>query len=299
MALLRTGWERRGWGMLMTMTPPGIVKPKRFRPRFHYELLSCGLAGHELIGTDAAHLREEDAIVAREAEDGTRWYRCLRCDSWLPLPPPEHPTAEFPPDRAQVEVPLRGKALRDKVVLRVIAVDRAIHFIVLAAVAVAIFLFAANEQSLRGPFYKILADLQGGIDPARDSGSGILHELRRVFLIQNGTLTKIGLVVSAYALLEGAEAVGLWIGKRWAEYLTFIATAGLLPLEVWELSNKLSPLKIITLLINIAVVVYLLLAKRLFGLRGGAAAEHAERERDSGWPAVERATPGALPVSSG
>jgi uncharacterized membrane protein (DUF2068 family) len=276
--------------------PPGIVKPKRFRPRFHYELLSCGLAGHELIGTDAAQLRPEDAIVAREAPDGTRWYRCLRCDSWLPLPPPEHPASEFPPDRDHVAVPLRGKALRDKIVLRVIAVDRAVHFVVLAAVAVAIFLFAANEHALRGPFYKVLADLQGGLEPSRDSGHGILHELRRLFSVQTGTLTKIGLVVAAYAVLEGAEAIGLWLTKRWAEYLTFIATAALMPLEVWELSNRFSPLKIITLLINIAVVIYLLLAKRLFGLRGGAAAEHEERARDSGWPAVERATPGALPA---
>jgi hypothetical protein len=41
----------------------------------------------------------------------------------------------------------------------------------------------------------------------------------------------------------------------------------------------------------VAVVVYLLLAKRLFGLRGGAEADRVERERDGGWPAVQRATP--------
>jgi uncharacterized membrane protein (DUF2068 family) len=201
-----------------------------------------------------------------------------------------------PPERDEVDVPLRGRALRDKIVLRVIAVDRALHFLVLGAVAAAIFVFAANEQSLRGPAYRVLADLQGGIDPARDTGGGILHELRRLFSVQTGTLTKVGLVVSAYAILEGAEAIGLWRGRRWAEYLTFIATAALLPLEIYELSHKFSVLKIITLIINIAVVVYLLLAKRLFGLRGGAAADEAARERDSGWPAIERATPGEIPA---
>jgi hypothetical protein len=41
----------------------------------------------------------------------------------------------------------------------------------------------------------------------------------------------------------------------------------------------------------VAVVVYLLYAKRLFGLRGGAAAEHAARALDSGWEALDRATP--------
>jgi hypothetical protein len=43
--------------------------------------------------------------------------------------------------------------------------------------------------------------------------------------------------------------------------------------------------------VNVAVVLYLLFAKRLFGIRGGAAAEHAQREHDTGWQALERATP--------
>ena len=277
------------------MTPPGTVRPKRFLPRFHYELLACGISGHELIGTDARSLRAQDGIVARSAPDGGRWYRCLRCDSWLALPPPEHPSREFPPDRDVVEVPLRGKALRDKVVLRVIAVDRALHFVLLATVALAIVVFAANQQALRGPAYRVLSDLQTGFGgPAR--GHGLLYELRRLFSIQQGTLLKIAVVVALYAALEGAEAVGLWLMKRWAEYLTFVATTLLLPLEIYELSRRFSVLKVLTLIINVAVVVYLLYAKRLFGLRGGAAAEREEREHDAGWPAIERATPGAVPT---
>jgi uncharacterized membrane protein (DUF2068 family) len=112
-----------------------------------------------------------------------------------------------------------------------------------------------------------------------------------VLSIQTGTLTKIGIVVSIYAIVEGLEAFGLWWQKRWAEYLTFLATLGLMPLEIYELTKSRSPLKLVTLLINLAVVIYLLLAKRLFGLRGGAAAERREREHDSGWAALERATP--------
>jgi uncharacterized membrane protein (DUF2068 family) len=278
--------------------PPGTVKPKRFRPKFHYELLSCGVSGHELIGVDARELRPEDALVAREAPDGQRWYRCLRCDSWIPLPAPDAPTREFPPDREEVDLPLRGKALRDKIVLRIIAIDRALHFVILAVIALAILVFAANQQALRGPAYKVLTDLQGALGgPAQDTGHGFLHEIRRLFSIQHGTLVKIALVVAAYAALEGAEAVGLWLLERWAEYLTFIATTLFLPLEIYELSHKFSVLKVITLILNVAVVVYLLLAKRLFGLRGGARAEHEERERDAGWPAIERATPGAAPAA--
>jgi uncharacterized membrane protein (DUF2068 family) len=279
------------------MTPlPGTTQPRRLRPKLHYELLVCGTRGHELVGTDAGELRPEDQVVVREGTGGERWHRCLRCDSWLPLAAPEHPTRPFPPTREELELPLRGRALRDKVVLRVIAVDRAIHFVVLAVIAVAVFLFAANRSELRGSVFKVLADLQGGVAGSVDSGHGFLHELRHLFSIESGTLTKVGFVVAAYALLEGAEAVGLWYQRRWAEYLTFLATAALLPLEVYELANTLSPLKLITFVLNVAVVVYLLLAKRLFGLRGGAGAERAERERDAGWPAVDRATPGPTPA---
>jgi uncharacterized membrane protein (DUF2068 family) len=287
--------------------PPGPEKPKRFRPRFHWELLVCGLQGHELVGTDAAHLRPEEAPVARES-DGLRWHRCLRCDSWLPLDPPTSPSREYPPARDEIELPLRGRALRDKIVLRLIAVDRALHFVVLALLAAAIFVFAANESRLRGPFYRVLADVQGGLGgPAHSAKHGFLHEVDRLFSLDSSTIRLVGAVVLLYAVVEGLEAVGLWLQKRWAEYLTFIATAALLPLEVYELSRRLSPLKVVTLVLNIAVVAYLLLAKRLFGLRGGAAAERAERDRDSGWPLIDRTAPraaaavtaGGQPASTG
>jgi len=268
-----------------------VTRPRRFVPRLHYELLACGVDGHELIGTDAARLRPEDAIFARET-DGWRWYRCLRCDSWVTLPAPEDPTREYPPAREDVELPLRGRALRDKIVLRVIAIDRAVHFVVLAAIAAAIFVFAAKRAELRGPVFRALDDLQGGLATSpRAARHGLVHELRHLFTIESGTLTKVGFVVAAYAALEGAEAIGLWYQRRWAEYLTFIATIALLPLEVYELSHRVSPFKVVALIVNVAIVVYLLVAKRLFGLRGGAPADEAERARDSGWPALERTTP--------
>jgi hypothetical protein len=54
---------------------------------------------------------------------------------------------------------------------------------------------------------------------------------------------------------------------------------------------SISVFKMIALIINIAIVVYLLLAKRLFGLRGGHKAEAARRHELGGWGAIERATP--------
>jgi len=279
---------------------PGTVQPRRFRPRLHYELLVCGIRGHELVGTDAAELAPEHAVLAREL-GGLRWYRCLRCDSWLPLGVPDQPARRYPPDRVEIDLPLRGKALRDKIVLRLIAVDRAFHFVLLALLALVIFLFTAHRVELRDAFYRVIADLQHGAGgaPVQRDNSGLLGELDRVFSLRSGTLNVVGIGVAVYAALEGLEAVGLWFQRRWAEYLTFLATTLLLPLEVYELVHKLSPLKISALIINVAVVVYLLRAKRLFGFRGGAAAERAERERDVGWEALERSGPAATsPVAS-
>jgi uncharacterized membrane protein (DUF2068 family) len=271
--------------------PPGTQKPQRFRPRFHWELLVCGISGHELIGTDAAQLRPEDAIVARE-EDGIRWYRCVRCDSWLPLPPPENPARETPPARAEIELPLRGRALRDRVVLRIIAIDRAIHFLVLAALAVAVFLFAAHELRVRDAFYRVVNAIQGTTGaPSHAAGHGFLHTVEHVFTLKSSTLYAVAAAAAAYAVLEGVEAVGLWYQKRWAEYLTFVATLVFIPYEVYELTRTVSPFKVVAFLVNVAIAVYLLYAKRLFGLRGGGAAEKRERERDTGWEALERTAP--------
>ena len=92
-------------------------------------------------------------------------------------------------------------------------------------------------------------------------------------------------------MLEGVEAVGLWTGQRWAEYLTFIATVVFVPYEIYELTKSITALKLVALIINVAIVLYLIIAKRLFGVRGGGKAERAEYQRDTGWGVIERATP--------
>ena len=282
--------------------PPGTHPHPRPRRKLDWELIACGFRGHELIGTDAAELRPEDALIARD-EPPVRWFRCLRCDSWLALEPPTSPARRYPPGRDEIVVPPRGKALRDKVVLRLIAVDRALHFVILSLLGVAVIAFAGNEKSLRNAYYRILTDLQGGVagGPVQTSGHvGILHDLDKLFSLHSGTLRGVGIALLAYALLEGVEAVGLWLTKRWAEYLTFVATTILLPLEVYEIVHRRSALKIVGFIINLAVVIYLLYAKRLFGLRGGGKVDASERARDVSWAALERATPpapGGVPVS--
>ncbi len=285
----------------MSVTPselkaaPGTEPPRRFGPRLRYELLSCGLSGHELVGTDAGALRPQDAIFARaDHSTGLRWYRCLRCDAWVSLAPPDPAARSYPPERGQIELPLRGRPLRDKYVLRLIALDRVLHFLILAAIAIAVFAFLGDETQLRGGFYRVFINIQGALGgPTSASHSTILEDVRKLFALKGSTLFALGLIAAGYGLLEGVEAVGLWFRKRWAEYLTFIATTLLLVPEVYELTGRITVFKLLALLINLAIAVYLLFAKRLFGLRGGGRAERAEIERDAGWEALERALPPA------
>lgn len=275
--------------------PPGTERPQGLRSRYHYELIGCGFRGHELVGTDAATIQPGDGLLVREPGDGLRWYRCVRCDAWVPLPPPAAPTRQHLPERSEIVLPLRGRPLRDRYVLRLIALDRLVHFLVLGTLAVAVFLFATDRAALSQTFYRVLDAVQGGVGgPSGPGGRGILRELERAFAAKSSTLWLVGSVLAGYAVLEGVEAVGLWFAKRWAEYLTFIATTLLLIPEVYELTGRITVTKIITLIINLAVVVYLLLAKRLFGLRGGGRAEAAERARDTGWEALERTLPGRV-----
>ena len=96
---------------------------------------------------------------------------------------------------------------------------------------------------------------------------------------------------------RGIEAVGLWYQRRWAEYLTFIVTTLLIPLEIYELTASVSWFKVVELIVNLAIVVYLLVAKRLFGIRGGYAVELSERRHSTGWEALERSAP-ADPASA-
>lgn len=280
------------------MVPPGAERPKRLRPKLRYELVGCGLHGHELVGTDLADIPEDYRLVAfDDGPGGTRWHRCLRCDSWLPLPPPEQVSGRRPPPLTSIEVPLRGRPLRDRFVLRLIAVDRVIHFLVLAALAAAILLFAQRKTLLQGEYTRILNRLQGGVGgPLSDTPHSVwLADFDKLFTISTQHLYLYGVAVAAYAAVNGVEALGLWRARRWAEYLTLIEVIVLVPVEIHELTLRVSPLKILTLVLNLAVVAYLLYAHRLLGIRGGGHADRAERDADTGWPALQRATPWLAP----
>jgi hypothetical protein len=91
--------------------------------------------------------------------------------------------------------------------------------------------------------------------------------------------------------MEGVEAVGCGRAAGGRNTLTFVATVVFVPYEVYELTKGISALKVLALVVNLAIVAYRLVVKRLFGLRGGGKAERAGHDADTGWASIEQATP--------
>jgi len=60
-----------------------------------------------------------------------------------------------------------------------------------------------------------------------------------------------------YAALFATEGTGLWLGLRWAEYLTAGATASFAPIELFEVLQRFTLLRVGALVLNIAVAAYL------------------------------------------
>jgi uncharacterized membrane protein (DUF2068 family) len=273
--------------------PPGVGTHHRGRVKLHYELLGCGIHGHTIVGVDVAEIRPEEESFVRDRE-GVRWHRCLRCDAWLALEVPAPASRQNLPSREELKVPLRGLPLRDRMVLRIISVDRVIHFLVLGAISAAIFLFAQDRNQLKGTYTRILNAIQGAVGgPLFDTKHNkLVGDINHLFTLSTAKLYLYGIAIGVYAVLNLVEAVGLWRARRWAEYLTFLELFVLLPIEIYELSITVTTLKCLTLVLNLAIVLYLLIAHRLFGVRGGGAVEQSERLRDTGWAAIDRTTPG-------
>jgi uncharacterized membrane protein (DUF2068 family) len=78
-------------------------------------------------------------------------------------------------------------------------------------------------------------------------------------------IKKLGVGSFIYAGLFLTEGVGLWLVKRWAEWLTVIITSSLVPLEIYEIHRHPTPAKVVVLALNVAIVVYLIFRIRTGG----------------------------------
>ena len=81
--------------------------------------------------------------------------------------------------------------------------------------------------------------------------------LNKVDLIDVHRLKLISLGTFAYSLVALTEGVGLVLEKVWAEYLTLALTVSFLPWELYELVRRPNWFRLSLLLINLAVLAYL------------------------------------------
>jgi uncharacterized membrane protein (DUF2068 family) len=88
--------------------------------------------------------------------------------------------------------------------------------------------------------------------------SAVQHVIALVAGLSPRRLEAVGVGAFLYAVLFTIEGVGLWRSKRWAEYLTVIATLSLVPLEVFEVTRTVTPPRLAALVVNLGVVGYLL-----------------------------------------
>lgn len=83
-------------------------------------------------------------------------------------------------------------------------------------------------------------------------------------MIKNRTMIVVSIGMVSYASLNLAMAYGLHRRKRWAEWLTVIATALFIPLEIYEIIQEQTLIRIGILILNCAIVYYLAKHKELF-----------------------------------
>jgi uncharacterized membrane protein (DUF2068 family) len=92
------------------------------------------------------------------------------------------------------------------------------------------------------------------MDPNNRHIDRLLEKLSR---LDERRLKELSVGTFIYSAIFHTEGVGLALGKRWAEYFTIITTSSLLPIEIYEIAKQLSAGRVVALLINLAVVAYL------------------------------------------
>lgn len=246
-----------------------------------WNLNVCGRHGHETFAPEEPELRDR---LRADTPAGEAW-RCLRCAAYVVGPP----KASGPADDAP-EVP-RGRMLRDRRIMRLLATERVIRGIGLIGLAILVFVFRKSKGNLQSSFNQDLPLLRPLADQIgwNVNSSKIVKGIDSAFSLSEKTLVWIAIGLIVYAAVQFVEGTGLWLLRRWGEYFSVVATGIFLPLEIYDLTEKVTVLRIVLFLINLAAVVWLIWSKRLFGARGGAAAYEAEHHAES-LLTVERAS---------
>jgi len=141
--------------------------------------------------------------------------------------------------------------LREDRLLPLIAAERAFRAVVL--IVVGAVLVSHPHTDWAGEITHLGQRL--GLNPSGNWFRKLLEKARKLHGRQD---LLFGVAALAYGVLEGVEAFGLWRRRRWAEWLTVVATSLLLGPEIWELTKSTTLLKVGALLANLLIVAYLL-----------------------------------------
>jgi uncharacterized membrane protein (DUF2068 family) len=125
-------------------------------------------------------------------------------------------------------------------------------------------LLALGIGALRLLHKDVAAEVAQWIDILRvDPHNHYIQEaLAKLGMVDDRRLKAVSVGTFFYSALYLTEGIGLSLRKRWAEYVTIISTASLLPVEIYEIVKGVSAPKIVVLLVNIAVLVYLVIEVR-------------------------------------
>lgn len=232
-----------------------------------WNLRTCARRDHVTYAPDEPRYR---ARLEASTPLGDAW-RCLRCGTYvLGAPEGGGPAQDAP-------VLLRGKTLRAAFILRALAIERWSRGLILTLLGIAVLRLRSTQVSVQQLFDRDLTALKPFFDQIhfKVSDSSTIHSIEKVLNAKPSTLNLIGIGLILYAALQVVEGIGLWSLQRWGEYVAVIGTTAFIPLEVYEVVDNATWLKIVVLAINVAAVVYLLVSKRLFGIRGGGKAYEA------------------------
>lgn len=106
-----------------------------------------------------------------------------------------------------------------------------------------------------------------------DINGYIVHTaIKKAGALRSSTVIGIAVFILLIGILNVIEAGGLSLKRRWAEWLTVIATSLLIPIEIYEVFRKFTSVKLLILVINVVIVYYLAKHKELF--KGKKAARH-------------------------
>jgi uncharacterized membrane protein (DUF2068 family) len=238
-----------------------------------WSLLACGRSGHVTYAPAEPGVRKR---LSAQTESGEAW-RCLRCDTFATGDPQlSGPAAEAPAVR-------RGKEIRSAFILRIFAIERFVRAVGAGLLAFVVWRIGNSRQSAERSLDRELAAFRGLF---HDVGYRIEHSklvglIHHALTLSPTTIRLVAGALALYGVIELIEGVGLWLSRRWGEYFAMVATSLGLPYEVYELASKITVVRSLLFAVNLALVLYLVITKRLFGVRGGKHAYEARLRSES------------------